>query len=990
MKAHLKKIPPILLTITLLVIIGGKTEILAEKLEKTSTQLELDARLIDAVKEENTAMAENLVKLGANPSACDEEGVSALFSAILHEDIEMVRFLVGKKASLGEDSDTPEALCHVASSCDLDMLKILVEGGADINAKGSNGYSVLYHAITSHTGNQDNRETRYKTVRYLISRGARPVSANPVRGCQNEILSEAVETSDIRLIKLLIKAGADVNVRDSHNRTPLICLFDDRKDVDKNIFLLLLEHGADTNHETHDGETAMSQALYNKKPGCEIVKTFLKHGYRVREKDLMRAAELGDPALFALLDARALKTDYPKLLEKAAEGGNTQIIRTVLDRAAKNHGTKAMASQALWAAAKNGRIDAVRLLLKKGADLRPNKEDRSSSLVSAAGEGHVDVVRLLVEHGADIHGTDTNNENALLAASKEGHTEVVSYLLEKNADTSLRDSSWNMTPLLWACNNGHFETAKILVENGADIRVTSSNNESPLELSLKGRDFVFAAFLISRGAVLEKDAATLHSIMGALMESGDIDLIKALAGKDRQFKNMVRQGAVLPSAVKTGNADLVTSLLGETNDGSPYLGEALLNTCRYLDDRAGIPILDLLLTRNPDKNFTDANGWTPLMAALDNTMDKGGNMAERLLSCKVNINTPDEEWITPLMLAVRRGDARLIEKLLEKGARVNYQHTGRDWNKFGSIFKTNLWIGVTGGFRHPGRFFSAMGEAYRNCQIIGDSALLIASTGHHAGFETKNQEDGLIIRLLLEKKADVNIRDIQGNTPLILASAGPSLSAVEQLIHAGADIAAANENGTTALHAAAEAGNAGITTLLLENGAEPEQKAGSEKQGATALILASQNNHGDVVQSLLEHGADMNAKDEYGLTALEKSTSSDVKAILTRHMAGGHDPDISRTKNLIDQTVEQARQKKRQQDLEEKQKKEKSLPEGTYVYQFILPFGEPMAGCRFAVEYDGKKEVKTTDEEGQIYFHNVSDKSSIKIDTSRFKGMLEQ
>ena len=81
-----------------------------------------------------------------------------------------------------------------------------------------------------------------------------------------------------------------------------------------------------------------------------------------------------------------------------------------------------------------------------------------------------------------------------------------------------------------------------------------------------------------------------------------------------------------------------------------------------------------------------------------------------------------------------------------------------------------------------------------------------------------------IVRLLLEKKADVHIVNIAGATPLHTASAfRADPSAVEMLIHAGADVnlkTLPSHGGWTPLHGAVERNSAGIAAVLLKYGAD--------------------------------------------------------------------------------------------------------------------------------------------------------------------------
>lgn len=120
-----------------------------------------------------------------------------------------------------------------------------------------------------------------------------------------------------------------------------------------------------------------------------------------------------------------------------------------------------------------------------------------------------------------------------------------------------------------------------------------------------------------------------------------------------------------------------------------------------------------------------------------------------------------------------------------------------------------------------------------------------------------------IVKLLLDRGADINIRDLEGVTPLIFAAAMGSLECVKILIQRGADINAQDEKGYTALIVAAEgtaiedtqkgkAVSFQIVKILLDNGADFKIKT---EKGITALRVAKEFGNHDVVNLLIQCGA---------------------------------------------------------------------------------------------------------------------------------------
>ncbi len=122
--------------------------------------------------------------------------------------------------------------------------------------------------------------------------------------------------------------------------------------------------------------------------------------------------------------------------------------------------------------------------------------------------------------------------------------------------------------------------------------------------------------------------------------------------------------------------------------------------------------------------------------------------------------------------------------------------------------------------------------------------------------------DAQAIRKLIEDGADVNARDAEGNTPLILASFYASPKCVDLLLEKGADANAANKAGVTALIRAATSYEK--TRLLVDAGAKVRVRTAD--LGNTPLILAARRaGNSRTVELLLEHGADANERNDAGV-----------------------------------------------------------------------------------------------------------------------------
>ena len=139
-----------------------------------------------------------------------------------------------------------------------------------------------------------------------------------------------------------------------------------------------------------------------------------------------------------------------------------------------------------------------------------------------------------------------------------------------------------------------------------------------------------------------------------------------------------------------------------------------------------------------------------------------------------------------------------------------------------------------------------------------------------------------LVKLLLDKGADINLTDDGGNTALMVAASdyGPLYKAiVKLLLDRGADVQA---GGNRALFNAAEEAGPEIVQLLLKKGANPKAR---DAEGNTVLMSAA---HGDFLKAmrvLLDAGADPKAVNESGQTVLMKAASVRVGGEVKNHLA---------------------------------------------------------------------------------------------------------
>jgi ankyrin repeat protein len=124
------------------------------------------------------------------------------------------------------------------------------------------------------------------------------------------------------------------------------------------------------------------------------------------------------------------------------------------------------------------------------------------------------------------------------------------------------------------------------------------------------------------------------------------------------------------------------------------------------------------------------------------------------------------------------------------------------------------------------------------------------------------------VRALLKQGADVSAARGDGMTALHFAAERGDAAMTEMLVYAGANVAAVTRIGQyTPLHVASRAGNPAVVKALLKAGANVSAR--TTTSGVTPLHLAAASGSAAVVELLLNHGADTDAgESEWGQTPL--------------------------------------------------------------------------------------------------------------------------
>jgi ankyrin repeat protein len=153
--------------------------------------------------------AKEAISQGANVNVKNDWGLTPLSWAIYNGNVDMAKLLIEKGANVNARSSSP--LSHAATKGNVDMVKLLIESGANVNAKDKDGFTPLDNAV----GKGNNIDI----VKLLVEKGA---NVNAKDGGGFTPLITAAYYGNIDIVKFLIESGAkNVNAKNKYGKTAL-------------------------------------------------------------------------------------------------------------------------------------------------------------------------------------------------------------------------------------------------------------------------------------------------------------------------------------------------------------------------------------------------------------------------------------------------------------------------------------------------------------------------------------------------------------------------------------------------------------------------------------------------------------------------------------------------------------------------------------------------------------------------------------------------
>jgi ankyrin repeat protein len=412
-------------------------------------------------------------------------------------------------------------------------------------------------------------------------------------------------------------------------------------------------------------------------------------------------------------DVNAEQADGTTALHWAARWNDLEtaglLIRSGADPKLANHD----GATPMFLAAQNASAPMIELLVKAGVDVNaPVLAHGETALMMASRSGGVDAVKMLLDHGARIDAKDTlRGTTALMWAAEQGHVGVVQLLAARGADLRTQSEvlrplkraglgfapasrqggpdapiKGGLTALLFAARQGSIDCVRALIASGASVNQTSADGSSPLLVAVQNGFYDIALFLLDHGANVNlanaKGWTPLYlavkirnqettAIPGPSTD-GALDFIKTLLDRGANPNLQIRADTEI-------HQGMTAAWLREAG-ATPLLRAALCGD---------LPVARLLLAHNADPSIPTFDHTTPLMAASgvgwadgmlrEYSEDQTVEVVKLLLSLGSDLNAVNDHGITALHGAGFKGANKVVQLLVDHGAKLDALDKGEDY-----------------------------------------------------------------------------------------------------------------------------------------------------------------------------------------------------------------------------------------------------------------------------------------------------------------------
>ncbi|KAF3255599.1 hypothetical protein TWF128_005590 [Orbilia oligospora] len=510
---------------------------------------------LEAVKRNNIAYVQALIKAGVDVTVQQSDGCNALHIATARGNFELVELLLDKGVDVNIKNKSGEfggsAALIAASKGHSKILELLVNRGAAIDKNYASSEALRVAASKGY----------YEVAQVLLNKD---VDCNAPGGKYGNALNEAAHNLDERMMELLLKHGAAINAESEKYGTALCIavkinqpkltviklLLDNRIDVNAEggkyghalgaavckgnmgVVELLLNSKANVNAQGGIFGTALIAAVYN--DNWETTELLLKYGADVN----IQGGSYGNALNTSLFKdnvemARRLLNSGAHVNAQSGKYGNAlntaligrgdlrlEMYELLIGFDVDVHAQGGRYGNALNTSLYFGNIEVAQRLLKLGVDVHAQGGKYGNALNSALASREsntIEMVELLLESGAEVntqggkYGNALNTAAAVATAISDwtgkpyGGKGVVEKLLEHNADVYAQGGLYGNS-LQSAAFGGNPEVVQLLLSKGLDINAHGGKYGNALNAAIAKERTGALQILLDNGAKIVADS----------------------------------------------------------------------------------------------------------------------------------------------------------------------------------------------------------------------------------------------------------------------------------------------------------------------------------------------------------------------------------------------------------------------------------------------------------------------------------------------------
>lgn len=792
-------------------------------------QTRVQNHFFDLVESGSFAEIQTYIERIKNIDQANDDGNTALMMAINRDDLEIIQYILDLGAHINyqnSQSAGQTPLMLAASVGNGEVVTLLLERGAEIWLEDNEKKTALYYADINEK----------KVAREILQREVSRVTV---------LLFKAVKKNELEKVLLYFPVLTSVDHQDSFGRTPLhyAAMFGHIKVVE-----FLLSKQAQVELEDELGYSAYRWAKEN---NHQNVIELLTISHQQLEEKLVAAIYEGDARKVSLLLRNVLNVDARDKLGRTflhhmVLAGHEHLIDQVLSLWPNLNAQDNEGHTPLMIAASRGMRKFTQTLIDEGADLliTNNKGYTARNLTTDS------AILGMIKEKVETYGA------YLYEAMAEADHDRIQFLLTEGVPVDYLDNH-KRTPLMHAILKRDAKMVEIFLNFGADIYLQNDNKKSPIDLA--------------------HESGMKKIVDLVLYETMDLDkklMVQVALGNLEKVRKLINEGANVNYQNEVGNTPLILAIEKKFKEMAYLLVNNNADINVYNNNYI-LPYTMALIKE--DKKLSSFLRPTEevLKKVLVDSVIHGSNLSvETLLQSGMDVNTRDHNENRLIILSTLKNHVFITEILISFGASV-YERHPKNQKTVLEMAKENQFNGLVELFKKTHQFNMMIFKM--SCEkgdVTSVSKLLEQGFDVNTILDSQTKFNGLItasynnhipiVKLLVESKANMRMKDHQGNTAgdwankkgfveltqylddlsdyfeneLLKSARMDKLARVKEMILVrGIDANVTDFHGNTAIIYATQKNLVNIVVFLLESGANPDQK---NFEGKSARILADE------------------------------------------------------------------------------------------------------------------------------------------------------